>query len=55
MKPQSNQRGIETGQFGELPGEVRDWPQSNQRGIETFEQLPGQLDGLLASIEPAWD
>ena len=32
--PQSNQRGIETGDF-DVPGEVWISPQSNQRGIET--------------------
>jgi len=53
-RPQSNQRGIETGDLlgppEGLPG-----PQSNQRGIETPFLLLKNISLEHASIEPAWD
>ena len=54
LRPQSNQRGIETPvdllESGRPPG-----PQSNQRGIETGDECADGLRAGGASIEPAWD
>ena len=53
-RPQSNQRGIETGSDPSIRY-AHSSPQSNQRGIETFAAKRGVSPRSQASIEPAWD